>query len=328
MRRETVVISGSGWEPGETVTLLLEETPTSHEVLMLFAVADETGAIVNGEYFPEEHDKGVRYLLTATGGRSSAQATFTDGAPTRITSSSMSPSSGGCLSSVTASARLEYKTGTGNSPFAPLPGKSVTLTLGSSSGSAVTDASGVASVLLIVPQSATSLVASFAGDAAYNPVSTSVGFSVAGACDATGPAISAILGGTMGANGWYTSDVTVTWAVTDGESAVTSLSGCEPSQILSDTGGTTLTCVATSAGGTSSASVTIKRDASPPLAVLAVTSGTPGSNGWFVSDVTLSTSGDDALSGPVVCSPDQSQTEETDGATFHGSDQRRAGHDS
>lgn len=65
-----------------------------------------------------------------------------------------------------------------------------------------------------------------------------------------------------GADGFYTGNVTVTWTVTDAESTPTT-SGCEPVTISSDTGdaGTTLTCTATSAGGVTSKSVTIKRRA-------------------------------------------------------------------
>jgi hypothetical protein len=63
--------------------------------------------------------------------------------------------------------------------------------------------------------------------------------------------------------------------VSDAESDISSSSGCDPTTITADTAGTTLTCTATSAGGTSSQSVTIKRDATPPaLNVAAGASGT------------------------------------------------------
>jgi hypothetical protein len=82
--------------------------------------------------------------------------------------------------------------------------------------------------------------------------------------DNTAPVITPNIAGTLGNNGWYVSDVTVSWTVTDPESAITSTSGCDATTINSDTTGTTLTCTATSAGGTSSQSVTIKRDATNP----------------------------------------------------------------
>jgi hypothetical protein len=81
--------------------------------------------------------------------------------------------------------------------------------------------------------------------------------------DNTPPLITPSIGGTLGNNGWYTSDVTVSWSVVDNESTITS-SPCTSTTIDEDTAGTTLTCSATSAGGTASESVTIKRDATDP----------------------------------------------------------------
>jgi CSLREA domain-containing protein len=81
--------------------------------------------------------------------------------------------------------------------------------------------------------------------------------------DATPPGITPSIVGTLGSDGWYTSDVTVSWSVTDDESAVTS-APCAPTTITVDTPGQDVTCNATSAGGTSSESMTIKRDATAP----------------------------------------------------------------
>ena len=82
--------------------------------------------------------------------------------------------------------------------------------------------------------------------------------------DASPPAITPTVVGTLGNNGWYRSDVKVSWTVTDADSAVTSSSGCGSTTISTDTAETTLTCTATSAGGTNEKSVTIKRDATAP----------------------------------------------------------------
>ena len=82
---QTVVITGGGWQPGETVTLLLQEyvSPAFHDDLVLTATADENGNILNTEFFPLQHDIGVRFYLTGTGQTTgwSAQTTFTDGPP-------------------------------------------------------------------------------------------------------------------------------------------------------------------------------------------------------------------------------------------------------
>jgi hypothetical protein len=68
--------------------------------------------------------------------------------------------------------------------------------------------------------------------------------------------------------GWFNRDVTLYWGWWDSESDVTSTSGCETAVIGVDTPGTTYTCTATTEGGTSSLSATVKRDATPPTATI------------------------------------------------------------
>ena len=114
--------------------------------------------------------------------------------------------------------------------------------------------------------------------------------------DATPPVIAANVSGTQGNNGWYTSDVTVTWTVTDAESPVSSKTGCELVSVTSDQSATTYTCSATSAGGSASESVTIKRDATPPTWTQ-TRSAQPNANGWYNADVTVTLHGADAMSG-------------------------------
>lgn len=84
--------------------------------------------------------------------------------------------------------------------------------------------------------------------------------------DATPPIITSTLVSLLpGNSGWYIGNVTVSWAVVDAESAITSSIGCDPTTLNSDTLGATFTCTATSAGGTSSATTsTLKRDATAP----------------------------------------------------------------
>lgn len=82
--------------------------------------------------------------------------------------------------------------------------------------------------------------------------------------DSTQPVIMPVVTGTAGSNGWYTSAVLISWNISDPESPIDHTSGCDPSTITTDTAGITLTCTATSAGGTASKSITIKRDATPP----------------------------------------------------------------
>lgn len=83
--------------------------------------------------------------------------------------------------------------------------------------------------------------------------------------DTTPPVIISAVRGKTGENGWYVGDVTITWSVTDGESAVTSRDDCDEVTIAEDQAETTYTCSATSAGGTDSNSVKVKRDATAPV---------------------------------------------------------------
>jgi len=121
-------------------------------------------------------------------------------------------------------------------------------------------------------------------------------------CDSTPPVITPTVGGTLGKNGWYVSNVEVSWQVTDAESEISASDGCDEQSVTSDTAGTTFTCTATSAGGTNSSSVTIKRDATPPTA--SASAGPPANlDGWRRQNVTVTFSGTDALSGGVTCDP-------------------------
>ncbi len=115
--------------------------------------------------------------------------------------------------------------------------------------------------------------------------------------DTTAPVITQNVTGTLGDNGWYTSNVGVSWTVTDNESAISSSSGCGSTTISADTAGTTLTCTATSSGGTNSESVTIKRDATAPTNVATALNRGADHNGWYNAAVGWTTTGSDATSG-------------------------------
>jgi subtilase family protein len=84
--------------------------------------------------------------------------------------------------------------------------------------------------------------------------------------DPTPPAITATISPPApdGPDGWYRGPVSVTWTVADGESPVVAPTGCGPAS--AGDGISQLACSATSAGGTASLPVTIKRDSTPPSA--------------------------------------------------------------
>jgi hypothetical protein len=82
--------------------------------------------------------------------------------------------------------------------------------------------------------------------------------------DTTPPVVTSEVVGTLGQGGFYTSDVTVTWTVTDAESDIEETAGCEPATINTDAESHALNCRATSEGGLTEESLTISRDATPP----------------------------------------------------------------
>jgi hypothetical protein len=83
--------------------------------------------------------------------------------------------------------------------------------------------------------------------------------------DTTSPLVVPAITGTLGSDGWNTSDVNLSWSVTDAESAIDSQSGCGPVDVTTDQPATGYTCSATSAGASASATVLIKRDATAPV---------------------------------------------------------------
>jgi hypothetical protein len=95
--------------------------------------------------------------------------------------------------------------------------------------------------------------------------------------DTTPPLVTPIISGTSGNNGWYRSNVTLSWSVTDPESGIASSTGCAPAALTSDTAGTKITCSATNGAGLStSASVTIKIDQTlPPVVLFGIIGGPP-----------------------------------------------------
>ena len=132
--------------------------------------------------------------------------------------------------------------------------------------------------------------------------------------DASPPVITPTVSGTLGNNGWYTSDVQISWSVVDNESAVTIFFGCETQTFSYDIGFYIFPCTAFSAGGTSILNVSIKRDATAPTINFVSRTPAVNANGWDNTDVSVNWNCSDALSGSV--SPGDSQTISAEGVNL------------
>ena len=119
--------------------------------------------------------------------------------------------------------------------------------------------------------------------------------------DPTPPEITPVTFGTLGANGWFVSAVTVSWTITDPESIILETSGCDTRTFTLDSPGVRLTCWARSDGGETTKSKTVALDRTPP-AVSSAATRAPDANGWFNRPVAVAFSGTDATSGVAACS--------------------------
>ncbi len=79
---QIVTIAGVGFLPGETVAIVITESPQTHDPVALSSTADDKGNFLNTDYTVQFSDFGVIFTLTATGQTSGAVATtaFTDSA--------------------------------------------------------------------------------------------------------------------------------------------------------------------------------------------------------------------------------------------------------
>lgn len=124
--------------------------------------------------------------------------------------------------------------------------------------------------------------------------------------DPTAPAISSLVSPLLpdGDNGWYKSNVSLDWTVSEPESPNSLVKdGCVDQSIVADQTATTYSCSATSAGGPAAQqSVTIKRDATAPTNVAFVGGPVNGGN-YFPNNLPAAPtcSADDATSLLAGC---------------------------
>ena len=143
----------------------------------------------------------------------------------------------------------------------------------------------------------------------FNQVSIPI--TVNAPADTTPPEISYVLDPASpdGNNGWYKSDVSLTWTVVENESPDSLVTtGCEDQNITADQDETTYSCSATSDGGSAGpVDVPIKRDATPPTNIQFSGGGLSDGASYDFGDVPAgptSCSADDATSGFASCDVD------------------------
>jgi probable HAF family extracellular repeat protein len=134
---------------------------------------------------------------------------------------------------------------------------------------------------------------------ASNPFGGVTSRSVMVKIDESAPLIAATLNPSPNAAGWNSGDVAVAWSVTDPESGVASSTGCIGQTVTTETAGTTLSCTATNQAGLSSTrSVTVKLDKTPPVATCTATPSILWPPNGAMVPVSIAVSVFDALSGP------------------------------
>jgi hypothetical protein len=140
-----------------------------------------------------------------------------------------------------------------------------------------------------------------------------------GIVDPSAPDIQSSVVGTLGNNGWYVSDVSLSWTVTEPQSPNSlQKTGCVDQSITTDQAAMSYSCSATSAGGSAGpVDVSIKRDATKPTIE---GSASPAANGagWNNTDVTVSFTCADNLSGIASCGPDDTLSSEGAGQSATG----------
>ena len=172
---ERVTITGKGWQPGETVSIVLREDPRTGQDRTLTSVADANGDFTNTDLLLQKQDNEVAFIVTVKGQSSAftAQTTFLDAKiKTRISLASIFRVYGTTTASLRAALNEETKTGLGG----PVSGRQITFILNGIAvpGSFTTDVDGLAVTTPlnladygVVNAAAYPIQANFAGDDFY-----------------------------------------------------------------------------------------------------------------------------------------------------------------
>lgn len=238
---------------------------------------------------------------------------LTAGGPTGSVMYSVTPRNGdgknGC--NLTGATTLTVSVNSSNAAVATVAPSSITFTsCGSTPSVTVTPVgAGSANITLSVTSNTT------AGTFNLAPAAFTVNVSAPIPSDVTPPVIVSTVTPAPNGNGWNNTDVTVSWSVTDGESAITSTNGCDETTLTDETDGTVLTCTATSEGGESSKSVTVKIDKTKPV-ISGTASPLANGAGWNNTnvDVNFACADAGAVQSGIVTNTVAGETLTTEGA--------------
>jgi hypothetical protein len=184
--------------------------------------------------------------------------------------------------------------------------------------------SGCTSTTYGGPDSAGATVTGSCTDNAGN-VSGALSFSLK--YDGSGPSIDASAARGPDGDGWYRSPVSFNASGSDGASGLAGCSGA--SYGGPDTSGTSVTVSCRdNAGNTSSRSMQLRYDATPPEVTGAAADRGPDNGDWYTKPVTVTFAGGDSLSGLAACTAGPYSGPDKDPATVSGTCQDKAGNTS
>src|SRR6185436_4516087 len=171
-------------------------------------------------------------------------------------------------------------------------------------------------------QSASTLSITVQGAPAQGGAGAGMSLTILGSDDVA-PTITASVAPAPNAAGWNNTDATVSFACADATAGIQScpspvlVSAETASQVVSGT-------AVDRAGNSASASVTVKLDKTSPV-VTASANPSPNGEGWNNTDVTVSFTCQDGLSGVESCPPAATVSQETSGQAVTGTATDRAG---
>ncbi|MGQ7871068.1 MBG domain-containing protein, partial [Sunxiuqinia sp. sy24] len=189
---EWVIITGSGWFDDDSVLVTLTHIDPNipdHSHDPWYIIPDANGDIYD-DWYVLEQELGTAFQLTALGYNSGwfAETFFTDAYQTQLIN--LGPTEGICGEVIEVTAQLQYKQGSDS--WQNAAGETLTFILGSNTTTAITDANGIATTSMTIPNPApTELEVDYAGSGsgneAYQKENESISIAVTTAVANAGP---------------------------------------------------------------------------------------------------------------------------------------------